>query len=168
LNSAESQVIDIGIFQSQAIEIQKRVSIAQHDLLAKVESIQNHFQTIDQVLKDISLREREAETDWVTFQEVIIAMMKKKMVSSSRLSIPEKTRGNILLKAWERNISENREQAKEMRKSCEETFGLINESLLYLDRESSAGTLGQIDIAKHLLDIKENEEKEQAEISQIS
>jgi hypothetical protein len=90
------------------------------------------------------------------------------MVSSSRLSIPEKTRGNILLKAWERNISESRERAKEMRNSCEETFGLINESLSDLDRESSAGTLGHIDIAKHLLNIKENEEKEQAEISQIS
>jgi hypothetical protein len=168
LNSAESQVIDIGIFQSQAIEIRKRVSVAQQDLLAKVEAIQNHCQTIDQALKDISLREREAGVARVAFQEAVIATMKKEMVSSSRLSIPEKTRGNILLKAWERNISENRERAKEMRNSCEETFGLINESLLDLDRESSAGTLGQIDIAKHLLDIKENEEKEQAEISQIS
>jgi hypothetical protein len=89
------------------------------------------------------------------------------MVSSSRLSIPEQTRGNILLKAWERNISESRERAKEMRNSCEETFGLINESLLDLDRESSTGTLGHIDIAKRLLNIKENEEKEQVEISQI-
>jgi hypothetical protein len=168
LNSAESQVIDIGIFKSQAIEIQKRVSVAQQDLLAKVEAIQNHCQTIDQVLEDISLREREVGAARVAFQEAVIATTKKEMVSSSRLSIPEKTRGNILLKAWERNISESRERAKEMRNSCEETFGLINESLLDLDRESSTGTLGHIDIAKHLLNIKENEEKEQAEISQIS
>jgi hypothetical protein len=107
LNSAESQVIDIRIFQSQAIEIQKRVSIAQQYLLAKVEAIQNHFQTIDQALEDISLREREAGEAWVTFQEAVIATMKKEMVSSSRLSIPEKTRGNILMKAWEHNISKN-------------------------------------------------------------
>jgi hypothetical protein len=58
LNFAESQVIDIGIFKSQAIEIRKRVLVAQQDLLVKVEAIQNHCQTIDQVLKDISLRER--------------------------------------------------------------------------------------------------------------
>jgi hypothetical protein len=45
---------------------------------------------------------------------------------------------------------------------------LINESLLDLDKERSTETLGQIDIAKRLLNIKENEEKEQAEISQIS
>jgi hypothetical protein len=90
------------------------------------------------------------------------------MVSSSKLSIREQTRGNILLKAWEHNISESRERAKEMRNSCEETFSLINKNLLDLDKESSVGTLGKIDIAKYLLDIKENVEKEQAEISQIS
>jgi len=91
--------------------------------------------------------------------------MKNEMVSSSKLSIPNQTRGNILLKVWERNISENREQAKEIRNSCEENFGLINESLLDLDRESNVGTLGHINIVKHLLDIKENEEKEQAKTS---
>jgi hypothetical protein len=77
LNSTESQVIDIGIFQSQAIEIQKRVTVAQQDLLAKVEAIQNHFQTIDQALEDISLREREAGVARVTFQESIISTTKK-------------------------------------------------------------------------------------------
>jgi hypothetical protein len=60
LNFGESQMIDIGIFQSQAIEIQKGVSGAQQDLLAKVETIQNHYQLIDQVLENISFREKEA------------------------------------------------------------------------------------------------------------
>ena len=76
------------------------------------------------------------------------------MVSSSKLSIAEKTRGNILLKVWEQNISESRGREKEVRNSCEETFTLINKSLLYLDKEGSAGTLGKINIAKHLIDIK--------------
>jgi hypothetical protein len=52
--------------------------------------------------------------------------------------------------------------------SCEETFALINKSLLDLDKEGSDGMLGKINIAKHLLDTKENVEKEKAEISQIS
>jgi hypothetical protein len=104
----------------------------------------------------------------LTFQEAVIAMVKKEMGSSSKLSIPEKTRGNILLKAWDRNISESKECAKKVRNSCEETFILIDESLLSLDNESSVGTLGQIDITKHLLNIKENEEKEWVEISQIN
>jgi hypothetical protein len=73
-----------------------------------------------------------------------------------------------LLKAWERNISESKERAKEVRNSCEETFGLIDESLLGFDSENNAGTLAQMDIAKHLLNIKENKEREQAEISQVT
>ena len=133
-----------------------------------METIQSHFQTIEQVLKDISLREREVGEARVAFQEAVIATTKKEMGSSSKLSIPEQTRGNILLKAWERNILESREHAKEVRNSCEETFSLIDESLLSLDNESSAGTLGQIDIAKHLLNIKESKEREQAEISQVT
>jgi hypothetical protein len=94
--------------------------------------------------------------------------MKIEMVSSSKLSIAEQTRGNILLKVLEHNISESRGRAKEVMNSCEETLDLINKSLLEIDKEGSAGTLGKINIAKHLLDIKENVEKEQAEISQIS
>jgi hypothetical protein len=161
-------VIDIGIFQSQAIEIRRRVSAAQQDLLAKVETIQNLCQIIDRVLEDISLREREAGAARVIFQEAVIATMKKEVGSSSKLSIPDQTRGNILLKAWERNISESRERAKEVRNFCEETLGEIDESLLGLDSESNTGTLGQVDIAKHLLNIKENEEREQTEITQVT
>jgi hypothetical protein len=106
LNFGESQMIDIRIFQSQAIEIQKRVSGAQQDLLAKVETIQNHYQLIDQVLENISFREKEAGVARFVFQEAVIATTKKETCSSSRISIPEQTRGNILLKAWECNISE--------------------------------------------------------------
>jgi hypothetical protein len=40
--------------------------------------------------------------------------------------------------------------------------------LLDLDKERSVGTLGKINIAKHLLDIKESMEEKQVEISQIS
>jgi hypothetical protein len=43
-----------------------------------------------------------------------------------------------------------------VRDSCEEFFGSINKKLLELDREASTGTLGKINIAKHLVDIKES------------
>jgi hypothetical protein len=167
LNSTESQVIDITIFQSQAMEIRKKIEAAQQGLLSKVEIIQNHFQMIDQVLNNITLRERGAKATRGVFQEAIISSAKEKILIASRLSIPEKTRGNILLKAREHNIAENKKMAKEVRDSCEETFGLLNKKLLDLDKESSSGTLGKINIAKHLLDIKENVERDQVELSQI-
>jgi hypothetical protein len=47
LELAESQVIDIGIFQSQAIEIRKRLLVVQQGLLVKVETIQSSCQLID-------------------------------------------------------------------------------------------------------------------------
>jgi hypothetical protein len=52
-------MIDIEIFQSQAIEIRKRISVAQQGLIAKVETIQNRCQLIDQALENISFREKE-------------------------------------------------------------------------------------------------------------
>jgi hypothetical protein len=123
---------------------------------------------IDQVLENIYLREREPRAARVSFQYVVIATTKIEMVNSSKLSIVEQTRENILLKVWEQNISKSRGRDNEVMNSCEETFTLINISLLDLDKEGSAGTLGKINIDKHLLDIKENVEKEKAEISQIS
>ena len=123
---------------------------------------------IEQALKDISSREREAVATQIAFQEAIIATTKEEVAISSRLSIPEQARGNILLKAWEHNIFESRKRAKEMRDACEETFSLINKNLLDLDKESIAGTLGKINIAKHLLDIKEKGGKGKIELSQVS
>jgi hypothetical protein len=72
------------------------------------------------------------------------------------------------LKEWERNIFEGRQQAKEVRKSCEETFGFLDGSWLGPDGESNTKILGQINTTKHLINIKENEERELAEISQIT
>jgi hypothetical protein len=73
-----------------------------------------------------------------------------------------------LLKVWEHNISEGIQRAKEVRNSCEETFGFIDRGLLNIDSENNSEALGQINIAKHLLNIKENEERELVEISQIT
>ena len=73
-----------------------------------------------------------------------------------------------MLKEWERDISEGRQQAREIRKSCEETFGFLDGSWLGFDDEGNTETLGQISTTKHLLKIKENEERELAEISQIT
>jgi hypothetical protein len=168
LEVAEKQVVDIKVFRSQAVEIRHKVLTAQQNLLVKVRTIQNHFRMIDQILENISSREREVGAARVTFQDVVIATTKIEMVSSSKLSIAEQTRGNILLKVWEQNISESKGRANEVKNFCEETFSLISKGLLDLDKESSAGTLGKINIAKHLLDIKENMEKQQVEISQIS
>jgi hypothetical protein len=55
-----------------------------------------------------------------------------------------------------------------LRKSCEEIFGLLNEFWLGSDGESSMEILGQINTAKYMLNIKENEERELVEIAQVT
>ena len=98
LDVSKNQVLDIKMFISQAIEIRQKLLTAQQYFLVKVGTIQNHFQTIDQVLENISLRQREVGAARVSFQYVFIATVKIEMVDSSKLSITEQTRGNILLK----------------------------------------------------------------------
>jgi hypothetical protein len=78
----ENQVVDIKVFRSQATEIRHKVLMAQKNLLVKVGTIQNHFWMIDQILENIYSREREAGETQVSFQDVVIAMVKIKTVSS--------------------------------------------------------------------------------------
>jgi hypothetical protein len=73
-----------------------------------------------------------------------------------------------LLKEWDRNIYEGQQQAMNLRKSCEEIFGLLSEIWLGSDGESGMEMLGQINTAKYMLNIKGNEERELVEISQIA
>ena len=50
-----------------------------------------------------------------------------------RLTISEKTRGNILLKEWEHNIAEGKQQAQKITNSLEEAFNSIDGELLGID-----------------------------------
>jgi hypothetical protein len=120
---------------------------------------------IEKILEKIYSREREAEVAWVSFQDVVIDTTKLEMTNTSKLSITKQTRGNILLKVWEQNISESRGRDNEVKNFCKETFSLISKGLLDLDKERSVGTFRKINIAKHLLDIKESMEEKQVEIS---
>jgi hypothetical protein len=150
------------------MEIQSRVSAAQRSLLAKVKTIRDNCLLIDQVLENLSVREREVGVARVAFQDAVIATTNRESTNSSKFSISEQTRGNIFLKEWQRNISEGKLQAKKVRKSCEEAFGSIDGNLLGTDSESNAETLSQMNMEKLSLDINEKEERDLAEVSQVT
>jgi hypothetical protein len=86
---AESKVIDIGMFQSQAMEIQIRVSAAQQNLIGKVEEIRDNCLLVNQVLENLSAREREAGATQVAFQEAVIATNNRDSGSTPRFTISE-------------------------------------------------------------------------------
>jgi hypothetical protein len=69
-------IVDITVFQAQALEVQKELEVAQQSLLSKVEIFQDHFWVIDQALNNICLRERESIVTQTTFQEAVVSSTK--------------------------------------------------------------------------------------------
>jgi hypothetical protein len=60
--------------------------------------IRDNFLLVNQVLENLTTREREARAARVTFQEVVIATNNRDSGSTPKFTISEQTRGNILLK----------------------------------------------------------------------
>jgi hypothetical protein len=165
---AESKFINIGMFQSQAMEIRSRVFVTQQNLLSKVEAIRDNCLLVNQVLENLSVREREVGAARVAFQEAVIATNNRELRSTPRFTISEQTRGNILLKEWEHNISKGKLQDRRVTKSLEEDFSSIDGNLLGIDSGGNAEALIQMNMEKISLDLNEKEERDLIKISQVT
>jgi hypothetical protein len=136
-------------------------------LLARIGEIRENCLFVNQVFENLTARERDAEAARVAFQEVVIAMNNRVSTGSPRLAIPEKTRGNILLKDWEHNISLGKEQAQKVTNSLEEAFNSIDSEMLGMDSGGDIESLVQMNVEQISLDLKEKDERDLADISQI-
>jgi hypothetical protein len=163
----EKEVVDILAFQTQSLEVHKELESTQRSLFNKVEAIQNHFQVVNQALDNICLKEREVIAARTNFQEAVVSSAREGVSMVSRFSVSEQIRGNIILTAWETNIPESKRMAKEVKEAYEEAFHSLDQELLGLDKDSIFEVLGQVDIAKHQLNIKTNMEEAHAEILQL-
>ena len=72
-----------------------------------------------------------------------------------------------MLKDWEHNIALGKEQAQKVTNSLEEAFNSIDGELLGMDSGGDAETLIQMNVEQISLDLKENDERDSIEISQI-
>ena len=81
---------------------------------------------VNQVSENLSARERDAGAARVTFQEAVIATNNRVSAGTPRLTILEQTRGNIMLKEWEHNIAEGKQQALKITNSLEEALNSID------------------------------------------
>jgi hypothetical protein len=115
-------MIDVEMFKSQAIGIRSRISSAQQSLLARIGEIRENCLLVNQVSENLTARERDAEAARVAFQEAVIATNNRVSAGAPGLTIPEQTRGNILLKDWEHNIALGKEQAQKVTNSLEEAL----------------------------------------------
>jgi hypothetical protein len=96
-----------------------------------------------------------------------VSSAREEVPVTPRLTVAEQIRGDIILKAWEANIAESKRMAKEIKEDCEEVFDLLNKESLGIGKDDCSEILGQINIVKHQLDIKESLKEAQIEISQL-
>jgi hypothetical protein len=95
----------------------------------------------------------------------VIATNNRVSEGSPRLTIAEQTRGNILLKEWEHNIVEGKQQAQKLTNSLEEAFNSIDGELLGIDNGGDAETLMQMNVERISFELKDKEERDSADIS---
>jgi hypothetical protein len=120
------------------------------------------------VFENLSARERDAGAARVAFQEAVIATNNRVSVGTPRFTISEQTRGNILLKEWEHNIAEGKKQAQKITNSLEEAFNSIDDDLLGIDSGGNTEMLMQMNVERISLDLKEREERDSTDISQMT
>jgi hypothetical protein len=123
---------------------------------------------VKKVSENLSARERDAGVARVAFQEAVIATNNRVAAGTPRLTIPEQTRGNILLKEWEHNIAEGKQQAQKITNSLEEAFNSIDGELLGIDSGCDVEMLMQMNVEHISLDLKDKEERDSTDISQMT
>jgi hypothetical protein len=111
-----------------------------------VGAIQENYLLVNQVSENLSARERDVGVARVAFQETVIAMNNRVSEGAPRLTISEQTRGNILLKEWEHNITKGKQQAQKITNSLEEAFNSIDGELLGIDSGGDVETLMQMNV----------------------
>jgi hypothetical protein len=159
LDLTEGTSVDISSFQTQALEINEKLEKAQQDLFMKVDAIQKCYQAVDLSLKDIYIKEREARSARVKFQEVVLLVPKDDVSDVPRLSLSEQIRGDMALKAWETNLAESKRLAREVNEACLEALSSLDKGLIDFEGNAISEALGQIDIAKNQYNSRTSKEE---------
>jgi hypothetical protein len=76
-----------------------------------------------------------------------------------QISLSEKIRGDMALKAWETNLAESQRLAREVNESCLEALSLLDKGLIDFEGNAISETLGQIDIAKNQYNSRTSKEE---------
>jgi hypothetical protein len=71
-------------------------------------------------------------------------------------------------KEWEHNITEGKQQAQKITNSLEEAFNSIDSELLGIDSGCDAVMLIQMNVENISLDLKDKEERDSTDISQMT
>jgi hypothetical protein len=117
LKLTEGTSVEILAFQIQALEINEKLEAAQQNLFLKIDVIQKCYRVVDISLKDIYIKEREARSTRVKFQEAIVLVQKDNGPYFPLLSLFEQLRGDTTLKVWETNLVESKRFSREVKET---------------------------------------------------
>jgi hypothetical protein len=112
-------------------------------------------------------KEREAKAARTTFQKAVAFSSKEKIGKTQKLSISEQVKGDIMIKVWEAKMAEYKRITREVNEDCQGIFDLFERDSLNIGTDDCSGLLGEINIAKHQLRLKEELEKMKTEIAKI-
>jgi hypothetical protein len=168
LDLVEGTSIDISSFQTQALEINKKLEMAQQDLFMKVDAIQKCYQAVYLSLKGIYEKEREARLARAKFQEAIILTQKDNVPDFPHLSPSEQIRGDMVLKVWETNLAESKRFDKEVKEACREALSSLGKNLIYFEGRNIMEALGEIDIEMNQKNSRKRKEETLAAIQKMS
>jgi hypothetical protein len=94
----ENTGMDINAFKKKASEINGKLETAKQDLYQNMDIIQRHYQVINNSLKNIHEKEKEAYTTRSKFQEFIVWRQKINVPRLAPFSQYEKIKGEMDLK----------------------------------------------------------------------
>jgi hypothetical protein len=92
----------------------------------------------------------------IFFQKAVALSTKEEGGETHKLSISEKIKGDIIIKVWEANLTENKRIPIEVNDDCQGIFNLLEKASLNIGRNDCPGLLGEIKISKHQLRFKED------------
>jgi hypothetical protein len=92
---------------------------------------------------------------------------KEEIGKTHKLSISEQVKGDIMIKVWETKLAEYKRITREVNEDFQGIFDLLERDSLNIGTDDCSGLLGEINIAKHQLRLKEEMEKMKTEIAKI-
>jgi hypothetical protein len=165
--SITNQVIGIDQFKTKAVEIYADIQQEQQRVFCDLETIQNYFHESKKSLDVAVLKEMEAKAVRDSFQRILTALQKEEIGQSQKLSIPERLKGDVMLKVWETKLKGYKGITEEVIKDCQRIFGSIEKDSIQDETNGLSEPLGEININYHQLKIREELEEKKMEISNV-
>jgi hypothetical protein len=165
--SITNQVIKIDQFKAKAMEIYADIQQEQQRIFCNLETIQNYLNESKRSLDIAVSKEIEVKIVSDSFQGIISALQKEDIGQSQKLPIPERMKGDVMLKVWGTKLEEYRGVTEKVIKDCQKIFDFIEKDSIITEPNGLPESLGEVNINHQQLKIREEFEEKKTEISSV-